>query len=111
MLLIWPVSCRQKREETKMNSTNVKAILLGVSLVVSVPLNAQDGRRPDEQQSRRYEDKAHHDSHEWNNNQDQEYRRYLNEHHRKYHDFDKASKREQNDFWTWVHSHSSNDRR
>jgi hypothetical protein len=95
----------------KMNSIFVKAILLGVSLVVSLPLNAQDGRRPNEQPTRRYEDKAHHDSHEWNDNENQEYRRYLEEHHKRYKDFDKSSKREQNDYWNWVHSHSPNDRR
>lgn len=63
------------------------------------------------QDSRRYEDKAHHDSHEWNANEDQAYRRYLNEHHKKYRDFDKASKRDQNDYWNWRHAHSDTDHR
>jgi hypothetical protein len=53
--------------------------------------------------NRKYEDRAHKDTHEWNNDEDQRYRRYLEEHHKKYHQFSKASKREQNDYWNWRH--------
>lgn len=92
-----------------------KLIVLGASLVVPVSLSAQNRDHPDNrsqnsQQSRRYEDKAHKDSHEWNANEDQAYRRYLQEHHKKYHDFAKAKRSEQNDYWNWRHSHSDNDR-
>jgi len=58
--------------------------VLTAALVVPVAIGAQ------ERQSPRYEDKAHNDSHEWNNNEDQAYRRYLQEHHKKYHDFAKG---------------------
>lgn len=53
----------------------------------------------------RYEDRGHHDSHEWNPGEEQAYQRYLAEKHRKRHDFAKASKREQQQYWAWRHSH------
>ena len=92
-----------------------KVIVLSAALVVPVLVSAQDRDHSDKgqnnQQSRRYEDKAHKDSHEWNAGEDQAYRRYLQEHGKKYHDFAKAKKREQNDYWSWRHSHPDNDRR
>ena len=92
-----------------------KVIVLSAALVVPVLVGAQDRDRPDKgqsnQQTRRYEDKAHKDSHEWNAGEDQAYRRYLQEHHKKYHDFAKAKQSEQNDYWNWRHTHSDNDRR
>jgi hypothetical protein len=72
-----------------------------VVLATTVPAFGQD--------SRRYEDRAHHDSHEWNAHEDESYRRYLTEHHKKVHDFQKAGKREQNDYWSWRHSHPDDD--
>lgn len=90
-----------------------KVIVLSAALVVPVLVSAQDRDHPGQnnQQSRRYEDKAHKDSHEWNADEDQAYRRYLQEHHKKYRDFAKAKKNEQNDYWNWRHAHSDNDRR
>jgi hypothetical protein len=92
-----------------------KVIVLSAALVFPVLVSAQDRDHPDKgqnnQQSRRYEDKAHKDSHEWNADADQAYRRYLQEHHKKYHDFAKAKKSEQDDYWNWHHTHSDNDRR
>lgn len=92
-----------------------KVIVLSAALVVPVVVSAQDRDHPDtrqnQQQSRRYEDKAHKDFHEWNAGEDQAYRRYLQEHHKKYHDFAKAKKKEQDDYWSWRHSHSDDDRR
>jgi hypothetical protein len=82
---------------------------IGAALVVPVVASAQD--RDHAMESRKYEDKAHHDSHEWNSNEDTAYRRYLQEHHRKYHEFAKAKKSEQSDYWNWRHSHPDNDHR
>jgi len=84
-----------------------KMIVLGAALVFPGMVSAQD--RDHDNQSRHYEDKAHHDSHEWNTGEDKAYRRYLEEHHRKYHDFAKAKKSEQEDYWKWRHSHPDND--
>jgi hypothetical protein len=93
-----------------------KVIVLSAALVIPVLVSAQDRDHPDNkgqnnQQSRRYEDKTHKDSHEWNANEDQSYRRYLQEHHKKYHDFAKAKRSEQNDYWNWRHTHPDDDRR
>jgi hypothetical protein len=92
-----------------------KVVVLGTSLMFLPVISAQDRDRRDNQQTqqnnRRYEDKAHHDSHEWNDNENQAYRHYLEERHRKYHEFDRANRREQNDFWNWRHSHPDTDRR
>jgi type III secretory pathway component EscR len=84
----------------------LNAILLAAALTVPAHINAQDR----DNQTRHYEDKAHNDSHEWNDAEDKAYRRYLEEHHKKYHDFDKASKKEQADYWKWRHSHPDQDR-
>ena len=90
-----------------------KLTLLGAALVFPIAARAQDrdDHRDRQQEARRYEDRAHHDSHEWNDREDRAYRRYLEEHHKKYHDFAKAKKREQQDYWNWRHSHPEDDRR
>jgi hypothetical protein len=110
----WPLNCQTVHEENIVYRY-FKVIVLSAALVVPVLVSAQDRDHQDKdqhnQQSRRYEDKTHKDSHEWNTNEDQAYRRYLQEHHKRYHDFSKAKKSEQNDYWNWRHSHSDNDRR
>jgi len=92
-----------------------KVMVLSAALVVPVLVSAQDRDHRDNgqnnQQSRRYEDKAHKDFHEWNADEDASYRRYLEEHHKKYHDFARAKRNEQNDYWKWRHAHSDADRR
>ena len=92
-----------------------KVIALTAALIIPVAVRGQDRNRQDkregDQQSRRYEDKAHNDFHEWNGGEDQAYRRYLQEHHKSYHDFAKTGSREQKDYWSWRHSHPDNDRR
>ncbi|MDQ1468966.1 MAG: hypothetical protein QOJ99_446 [Bryobacterales bacterium] len=85
--------------------------LSGILIIPATTISAQDHDRRDNQEGKHYEDKSHHDSHDWNDREDQEYRRYLQEHHKNYHEFSKASRREQNDYWNWRHSHPDNDRR
>ena len=82
----------------------LKMLVLGAVMIVPVAINAQD------RDHRSYEDKAHHDTHEWNDRETEAYRRYLQEHHRKYHDFEKAKKSEQSDYWKWRHSHPDDHR-
>lgn len=52
-----------------------------------------------------YTDTRHHDSHEWNADEDGRYRAYLQEHHRKYRDFDKMPRKDQDAYWDYRHSH------
>lgn len=87
----------------------LKVVVLTTALVVPVAFGAEDHnqeRRQNDQQMRHYEDKAHNDSHDWNESEDQAYRRYLQEHHKKYRNFERENKREQSDYWTWRHAHS-----
>jgi hypothetical protein len=88
---------------------SLKVFILTAALVIPVVASAQErdrqDRRQSDQQTRRYEDRAHNDFHEWNNTEDQAYRRYLQENHRSYHDFAKAKRREQDNYWNWRHSH------
>jgi hypothetical protein len=80
----------------------VNILLVTTALGMSGLSIAQEHR---EQPSRVYQDQRHHDTHEWNNEEDQKYRAYLQEHHKKYHDFSKASRKEQNNYWEWRHQH------
>lgn len=89
----------------------LQALAISTALLVPVVASAQDHEHATEAQTRRYEDKAHHDIHEWNSGGDAAYRRYLQEHHRRYHEFDKAKRSEQSDYWNWRHSYPDNDRR
>src|SRR5436309_9373465 len=91
----------------------LSACLVGPALVGAQDRDHQDrdhqdrdrqDRGQNNQQSVRYEDRAHKDFHEWNPDEDQAYRRYLQEHHRKYHEFSKAKKSEQSDYWKWRHA-------
>ena len=88
-----------------------KVVLLSGALMVPVAAEAQDRDHRDNRQGTHYEDRAHHDSHDWNDQENQQYRRYLQERHKRDHEFSSASKREQRDYWNWRHSHQDNDRR
>lgn len=52
-----------------------------------------------------YTDTRHHDTHEWNNDEDQRYRSYLVEHHQKYREFSKTNRRDQDAYWNYRHQH------
>jgi len=43
--------------------------------------------------------------HQWNDQEDAHWHDYLKEHHKKDHDWNKASKREQRDYWKWRDAH------
>ena len=85
-------------------SRYIQAAVLSAAVALTGMAHAQE-RDHQADEHKRYEDKAHNDSHEWNDKEDQAYRRYLQERHKKYHDFAKASKKEQSDYWNWRHEH------
>jgi hypothetical protein len=58
----------------------------------------------------RYEDRAHHDRHEWNEGENTAYRHYVDERKMKYRDFNRLNRRDQDHYWTWRHEHMDNDR-
>jgi hypothetical protein len=78
------------------------AYVLLIATALAMPVIGQEHR---DQASRVYQDQRHHDTHEWNSEEDQKYRAYLQEHHRKYRDFSRASRKEQNNYWDWRHQH------
>ncbi len=80
-----------------------KKALLGVALIVPIAmaplaLQAQDGRT--------YHDKAHHDDHQWNGQEDKAYGVWVKDNHRKNHEFSTLSASSQQSYWNWRHQHS-----
>ena len=78
---------------------------LSAALVVPAAMAQDRATERERTDQPRYEDKAHHDTHEWNEAEDRAYRRWLEERHMKYHEFRKASKKEQAEYWKWRHEH------
>lgn len=53
-----------------------------------------------------YEDREHHDRHEWNDAEARAWRHWLvEERHMRYHDWSHATARERRDYWRWRHEH------
>jgi hypothetical protein len=75
------------------------AILPGTAL-------AQDERRKEVENNRRYQDAKHHDEHAWNDHEDRAYHMWFEQRHRKYNDFDRLNARDQEAYWNWRHNHS-----
>ena len=50
-------------------------------------------------------DREHKDYHQWDDHEKDAWGRFLAEKHRKDHEFAKASKKEQEEYWNWRHSH------
>ncbi len=89
----------------------ISSFLFGTILMLplAVQLGAQDRDDHRDDHSQRYYDSNHKDYHQWNDSMQDQFNRYLDEHHRNHHDFARASKREQQDFWNWQHSHEGHD--
>jgi len=69
------------------------ALVLGVSLLGSVAVAAADDHDRAVQR------------HEWNDHENQYWHQYLKEHRRKDHEWEKATKKEQRNYWKWRDSH------
>jgi hypothetical protein len=50
-------------------------------------------------------DREHKDYHQWDDHEKNAWGRFLAEKHRKEHEFAKASRKEQDEYWNWRHSH------
>jgi hypothetical protein len=75
------------------------ATFLGGMLMAPLAMQAQA-------QDHRYYDSYRRDYHTWNDDEARAYRHWLTEErHRVYHDWDRASRREQRDYWRWRHEH------
>ena len=72
--------------------TIIGSLVLSACLLTPVSvgvLNAQD----------------HHEEHRWNEGENAAWHQYLKEHHKKDHDWEKAKKKEQEDYWKWRDEH------
>jgi hypothetical protein len=58
-----------------------------------------------------YEDKHHHDKHEWNERENRAYRMYYERNHHEYREFNSLSDRDRDNYWNWRHRHSDHDLR
>lgn len=74
------------------------AVFAGAVSFLPTAATAQDHPRT-------YTDAAHHDTHEWNANEDAQWKRYREEHHIKQEEFAKLSRKQQAEYWKWRHEH------
>ena len=51
------------------------------------------------------EDRAHGDSHKWDENEDSAYRRWEAERQKEHQDYAKRQEGERTDYWNWRHTH------
>ena len=71
----------------------LSTLLLGISLMTPVALNAQ-----------RYYDRDHRDRHEWNEAERRAYRHYLREVRKeRYRDWRRMNERQRAAYWRWRH--------
>jgi len=77
--------------------------LLGI--VLTLPVTAPALLRADDDHPARYEDRAHHDQHEWNDREDRAYRNWSKEQHRDYVQFNRLKREDQDSYWKWRHEH------
>ncbi|HVV46962.1 MAG TPA: hypothetical protein VHC72_17240 [Bryobacteraceae bacterium] len=101
-------------------NTSLAGLILTTGLCVTVPGFAQDRRNPDDRyqdqryqdqrdqrrQVQRYHDQRRNEDHEWNDHEQQAYRMWLRNRHRREVDFNRLSRRDQQNYWNWRHSHS-----
>ena len=85
----------------------VSVLVISICLMGPVSfVNAQDHHDQDHDRgSSSMMHETHGMTHEWNENEDKPWHEYLTEHHRKEHGWDKASKREQRNYWKWRDAH------
>jgi hypothetical protein len=76
-------------------------LLLGAALIAPLAVQADDRNH----QEKRYRDRDGRDYHTWNSNEDRAYRQYLVEQHRDYRDFNRVKRNQQQQYFTWRHTH------
>ena len=81
-------------------------LLLSIAFALPAALPAQDHDHDhDRDQQQRYYDSSHKDYHQWTDNEDRAYHQYVNEKHLHDRPFDKISKKQQTQYWSWRHEH------
>jgi hypothetical protein len=77
-------------------------LLLSAALIAPIAVQADDRNHQD---NRRYYDRSGKDYHQWNGQEDKAFRVYLGEQHRDYRDFHRENRGQQQQYFTWRHSH------
>ena len=87
----------------------IGTMMFGTLAIAPVMLTAQDhdGDRDhrDDHAAKVYYDRTHRDKHEWNDNESSNWDRYRTEHHIERAEFERASHRQQQNYWNWRHDH------
>jgi hypothetical protein len=86
----------------------LSAMILAAALGGPVVAMAADQPQRFDQRQRFY-DQDRRDYHEWNDREERAYRHWLEANHRKYREWKHASRRDQNAYWKWRHSHPGDD--
>ena len=94
-------AARRQLEETN-DTVTVIAALVGTAFL---PASALADPTHKAKHDARIYDRAHHDYHNWNGDEDRLYRRYLDEHHRQYRVYSKMNQKQQHAYWQWRHDH------
>lgn len=55
-------------------------------------------------------DRAHHDYHNWDTNEERVYRSYLEGRHEAYREYRRINRKHQREYWHWRHEHPDADR-
>ncbi|HLJ48154.1 MAG TPA: hypothetical protein VKU01_19200 [Bryobacteraceae bacterium] len=79
----------------------LSALVLSAALIGPVVARADDR----DHHEKRYYDRNGHDYHAWNSNEDRAYRAYLQEQHRNYQEFNRVNRGQQQQYFTWRHTH------
>ena len=93
-----------------MRFTNRYMSSLILATVIASPVALLAAPRPNDGgvQVRVY-DTHHKDYHNWDDRENHAWGVYLTNNHKKNHEFTKSSKKEQNNYWNWRHSHPDHD--
>ncbi|HEY2545031.1 MAG TPA: hypothetical protein VGI46_03105 [Candidatus Acidoferrum sp.] len=83
-------------------SRYIASLFVTAALTAPAAIMAAPARQDDRD---RVYDREHKDYHRWDDKEDQAWKRFLAEKHRDDHEFAKASKKEQEEYWNWRHSH------
>ena len=78
----------------------LSALVMSAALVAPVVARAEDNHH-----EKRYYDRNGRDYHTWNNNEDRAYRQYLVEQHRDYREFHGVKRNQQQEYFSWRHTH------
>lgn len=70
---------------------------------------ADDHDKDHDRKEHRYYDRSGKHWHDWDDQEDRAYRNYVQERKQEYRTFDRASKKDQGNYWKWRHNHPDRD--